>query len=260
MLDLAFFRNRTSAGVNLVGFIISFALFAQFFFLTLYMQNVLHLSPLETGIRFLPTTVVLVVMGPVSGRLTDRIGPRPLMTLGTLIVAVSIFIESRITIHSGYLLLLPGFILMGFGMGLVMSPMTTAAMNAVDRTKAGAASGVLSMSRMVGSTFGVAVMGAIVTTVGRSKLDQSLPRLPTTERNAIVSGLGSGATGAAHASAEIVRAVERAFVSALSTGFLIGSAVTLVASLIAWKLIEPRAASPGPEADVSSRPEQPVSR
>ncbi len=59
------------------------------------------------------------------------------MTLGTLMVAVSIFIESRITIHSGYLQLLPGFILMGFGMGLVMSPMTTAAMNAVDRTKAG---------------------------------------------------------------------------------------------------------------------------
>ncbi len=259
MLDLAFFRNRTSAGVNLVAFIISFALFAQFFFLTLYMQNVLDLSPLETGIRFLPTTVVLVVMGPVSGRLTDRIGPRPLMTLGTLIVAVSIFIESRITVHSGYLLLLPGFILMGLGMGLVMSPMTTAAMNAVDRTKAGAASGVLSMSRMVGSTFGVAVMGAIVTTVGRSKLDQSLPRLSTTERNAIVSGLGSGATGAAHASAEIVSAVERAFVSALSTGFLIGSAVTLVSSLIAWKLIEQRPAAPEPKMDVPSRPEQPVS-
>ncbi len=196
MLDPAFFRNRTSAGVNLVAFIVSFALFAQFFFLTLYMQNVLNLSPLETGVRFLPTTVVLVVMGPVSGRLTDRIGPRPLMTLGTLIVAVSIFIESRITVHSGYLQLLPGFILMGFGMGLVMSPMTTAAMNAVDRTKAGAASGVLSMSRMVGSTFGVAVMGAIVTTVGRSKLNQSLPQLPATQRNAIVSGLGSGATGA----------------------------------------------------------------
>jgi EmrB/QacA subfamily drug resistance transporter len=76
MLDLAFFRNRTSAGVNLVGFIISFAMFAQFFFLTLYMQNVMHLSPLATGVRFLPSTVVLVVLGPIAGRLTDRIGRR----------------------------------------------------------------------------------------------------------------------------------------------------------------------------------------
>ncbi|HEX3616791.1 MAG TPA: MFS transporter [Solirubrobacteraceae bacterium] len=253
MLDLSFFRNRTSAGVNLVGFIVSFALFAQFFFLTLYMQNVMHLSPLATGVRFLPTTVVLVVLGPVSGRLTDRIGPRPLMTAGTLVVAVSIYIESRITVHSGYLRLLPGFVLMGIGMGLVMSPMTTAAMNAVDRTKAGAASGVLSMSRMVGSTFGVAVMGAIVTTVGRSKIDQSLPRLPAAQRDTIVNALGSGsASSGHHSSPQIFAAVERAFVSALSSGFAIGAAVTLIATIVAWALIERKAAAavPSPEAAV----------
>jgi EmrB/QacA subfamily drug resistance transporter len=249
MLDLAFFRNRTSLGVNLVGFIVSFALFAQFFFLTLYMQNVMHLSPLQTGIRFLPTTVVLVVMGPVSGRLTDKIGPRPLMTVGTLIVAVSIYIESRITVGSGYLTLLPGFILMGFGMGLVMSPMTTAAMNAVDRSKAGAASGVLSMSRMVGSTFGVAVMGAIVTTVGGSKLDQSLPHVPEAQRSQIVSALGSGGAPAGHRSPGIISAVEHAFVSALSTGFVIGALVALGASVVAWMLIDQRVAAPEPKAD-----------
>ena len=104
------------------------------------------------------------------------------MTLGLAIVAVALFIQSRLTVHSGYGLLLPGFVLMGLGMGLVMSPMSTAAMNAVDRTKAGAASGVLSMSRMVGSTFGVAVMGALVTTIGRSKIDSSLPHLPAATR------------------------------------------------------------------------------
>jgi EmrB/QacA subfamily drug resistance transporter len=246
MLDLSFFRNRTSAGVNLVGFIVSFALFAQFFFLTLYMQNVMHLSPLATGVRFLPTTVVLVILGPVSGRLTDKIGPRPLMVLGTLIVAVSIYIESRITVHSGYLRLLPGFVVMGIGMGLVMSPMTTAAMNAVDRTKAGAASGVLSMSRMVGSTFGVAVMGAIVTTVGRSKLDQSLPNLPAAQRSTIVSALGSGAAPHGHSSPQIFAAVEQAFVAALRSGFLIGAAVTLVSSIAAWVLIERRVAAHAP--------------
>jgi EmrB/QacA subfamily drug resistance transporter len=249
MLDLSFFRNRTSAGVNLVGFIISYAMFAQFFFLTLYMQNVMHLSPLATGVRFLPTTVVLVVMGPVAGRLTDRIGPRPLMAAGTVIVALSIYLESRISVHSGYLRLLPGFVLMGLGLGLVMSPMTTAAMNAVDRTKAGAASGVLAMSRMVGSTFGVAVMGAIVTTVGLSKLDQSLPHLPTAQRSAIVNALGSGGAPGGHGSPHIVAAVEHAFVSALGSGFMIGAAATLVSSAIAWVLIERKVATPEPAGD-----------
>ena len=129
---------------------------------------------------------------------------------------------------------------MGFGMGLVMSPMTTAAMNAVDRTKAGAASGVLSMSRMVGSTFGVAVMGAIVTTVGGSKLNQSLPHLPAAQRSEIVSALGSGGGPAGHSSPQIVAAVEHAFVSALSSGFVVGAAVTLGASIVAWVLIEQR--------------------
>ena len=81
---------------------------------------------------------------------------------------------------------------MGLGMGLVMSPMSTAAMNAVDRSKAGAASGVLSMSRMVGSTFGVAVMGALVTTIGGSKIDSSLPHVPAATRDAITNALGSG--------------------------------------------------------------------
>ncbi len=195
-------------------------MFAQFFFLALYMQNILHYSPLQAGIRFLPATVLIIVMGPLAGRLTDRIGPRPLMTLGLVIVAAAILIQSRITIHTGYLLLLPGFMLMGVGMGLVMSPMSTAAMNAVDRTKAGAASGVLSMSRMVGGTFGVAVMGALIATIGRSKIDQSLPHLPRPRRaQRSPNSLGSG--GALPAITPRRRwspPCSEAFVSALGTG------------------------------------------
>jgi EmrB/QacA subfamily drug resistance transporter len=238
IIDFNFFRNRTVAGVNIVGFVISFAMFAQFFFMTLYMQNVLGYSPLQTGLRFLPSTVLIVVMGPIAGRLTDRIGSRPLMTLGLVLVSASIFIQSRITIHSGYGLLLPGFMLMGAGMGLVMSPMSTAAMNAVDRSKAGAASGVLSMSRMVGSTFGVAVMGAIVTTVGRSELSRSLPQVSAGVRTNIANALGAGTvpTGE-HASATVVRAVHSAFVSALGTGLTVGAIVTLLAAGAAWMLV-----------------------
>ncbi|HTW12995.1 MAG TPA: MFS transporter [Solirubrobacteraceae bacterium] len=238
MLDFAFFRTRTSAGVNMVAFIVSFAMFAQFFFLTLYMQNVMHLSPLSTGVRFLPTTVILVILGPIAGRLTDRIGPRPLMVVGLVLVAVAIYIDSHITVHSGYTLLLPGFILMGLGMGTVMSPMSTAAMNAVDRSKAGAAGGVLSMSRMVGSTFGVTVMGALVTTIGRHKLGTSLPQVPAATRDKIASALGLGAAPAGHAPHQVVTAVQGAFVSALGTGLLVGALATLVGAVVAWTLIQ----------------------
>ena len=91
-----------------MAFIVSFAMLAQFFFLALYMQNFLHYSPLQMGVRFLPSTLVIIVMGPLAGRLTDRVGPRLPMTLGMVIVAAALFIQSRLTIHSGYGLLLPG--------------------------------------------------------------------------------------------------------------------------------------------------------
>lgn len=257
MVDFNFFRSRSFVGANVVAFLVSFAMLAMFFFISLYLQNVLGYTPLETGVRFLPTTLVIIVMGPLAGRLTDRVGPRPLITAGMIVVAASLFIQSRITVHSGYGLLLPGFMLMGLGMGLVMSPMSTAGMNAVDRTKAGVASGVLSMSRMVGGTFGVAVMGALVTAIGRAKIDEQLPQLPAATRATIANALGSGGgTSQGHgASPQVVAAVREAFVSALSTGLLVGTAVTLIGAVVAWRLIQP--APSAAEAAPSAAPAAP---
>jgi EmrB/QacA subfamily drug resistance transporter len=258
MVDFTFFRSRSFLGANTVGFIVSFAMLAQFFFLALYMQNILHYTPLQAGVRFLPSTLVIIVMGPLAGRLTDRIGPRPLMTAGLLTVAAALFWQSTLTVHTGYSRLLPGFVLMGIGMGLVMSPMSTAAMNAVDRTKAGVASGVLSMSRMVGGTFGVAIMGALVATIGRSQLDQSLPHLSSATRAAIAARLGSGGTGIGHpVPPQIVAAVRHAFVSALGTGLTIGGAVTVVGAVAAVALIKPGGAEVEhqPAAEQNAPPE-----
>jgi hypothetical protein len=174
------------------------------------------------------------------------------MTLGLILVATALFLQSSLTIHTGYGHLLPGFVLMGAGMGLVMSPMSTAGMNAVDRTKAGVASGVLSMSRMVGGTFGVAVMGALVTAIGRSKIDQSLPQLPAHTRAAIANSLGAGATHGHGAPAQVVAAVREAFVSALGAGLTIGAAVTLAGAAVAWMLIARRPAQTAADAEAQA--------
>jgi MFS family permease len=112
-------------------------------------------------VRFLPSTLMIVAVAPVAGRLADRVGPRWLIAGGLTIVAASLFSFSGLAVDSGYLDLLPGFMLLGIGIALTMSPMTSAAMNAVPVEKAGIASGVLSMFRMVGGSLGVAVTGAI---------------------------------------------------------------------------------------------------
>jgi hypothetical protein len=152
--------------------------------------------------------------------------------------------------------LLPGFILMGIGMGLVMSPMSTAAMNAVDRTKAGVASGTLSMSRMVGGTFGVAVMGALVAAIGRSDLNSSLPHVPAATRGAIANTLGSGGTiSGVHVTHQIVTATDNAFVSALGTGLTMCGIVAAIAAVLAAVLIQRRPvtqAAPVPKPQASS--------
>jgi EmrB/QacA subfamily drug resistance transporter len=177
MVEFRFFADRNFLGAVVVALIISFAMLGVFFFLALYMQDILRYSPLEAGVRFLPSTLMIVAVAPVAGRLADRFGPRWLIVAGLAILTVSLYSFTGIAVDSSYLDLLPGFMLLGIGIALTMSPMTSAAMNAVAVEKAGIASGVLSMFRMVGGSLGVAVTGAIFQgSVGGSSFETAAPQ------------------------------------------------------------------------------------
>ena len=180
-----------------MAFVVSFAMLAMFFFLALYMQNTLGYSAVEAGVRFLPSTLMIVLIAPLAGRLSDRVGPRPLMVTGLSLSAFALFLQTRIGVHTGYELLLPSFMIMGVGMALTMSPDVHRRDELGNAEKAGAASGILSMSRMVGGTFGVAAIGALFQHLARARLEDSLSGLPVTsaQREHLVENLGSGSGG-----------------------------------------------------------------
>jgi EmrB/QacA subfamily drug resistance transporter len=162
MLDLSLFRNPTFAGANVVALLVTLAMFGVFFFMSLYMQNVLGYSAVKTGAVFLPMTLLIIVVAPAAGRFSDRIGSRWLMTGGMALVAVALLLFSRLGLGSGFWDIFPGLIVGGLGMASVMTPMTAAALGSVPVAKAGVGSGVLNTFRQVGGALGIAVMGAIV--------------------------------------------------------------------------------------------------
>jgi EmrB/QacA subfamily drug resistance transporter len=244
MVDFSLFSARTFLGANAVAFIVSFAMFAMFFFTALYLQNILGYSPVEAGVRFLPSTLMIVLIAPIAGRLADRIGPRPLIVGGLALVTLALFLLTRIDVHTGYGVLLPAFVLMGIGMALVMSPMSTAAMNSVVPEKAGVGSGILSMNRMVGATFGVAAIGALFQHLARNELNHELAGTGVTaaQREQIIHNLGAG-SDAASVPPQIATAAHDAFIHAFSNGMWLSAGVAALGALVALWLISPKEAS-----------------
>jgi EmrB/QacA subfamily drug resistance transporter len=170
MLDLSLLRNRTFAGANVVAFLVTLAMFGVFFFMSLYVQQILGYSPVEAGAIFLPMTVLIMIIAPVAGKLSDKLGSRWLMAGGLTLLAVSLLLFSRLGLDSGFWNLLPGLVIGGVGMASVMTPMSAAAMGSVPVAKAGVASGVLNTFRQVGGALGIAVLGAILTSRQSSAL------------------------------------------------------------------------------------------
>jgi EmrB/QacA subfamily drug resistance transporter len=162
MLDLSLFRSSTFAGANVVALLVTLAMFGVFFFMSIYMQNILGYSATKTGAAFLPMTILIILIAPIAGKSSDRIGSRALMTAGMLCLAASLAVFSRLGLDSTFWDFFPGLLVGGFGMALVMTPMTAAALGSVPVEKSGVGSGVLNTFRQVGGALGIAVMGAIV--------------------------------------------------------------------------------------------------
>jgi EmrB/QacA subfamily drug resistance transporter len=162
MLDLSLFRIGSFTGANIVAMLVSLSMFGVFFFVSLYIQNILHYSATQAGASFLPMVSLIILIAPLAGRLSDRVGSRWLMGGGMTLVAASLLLYERVTVHSTFWTLLPAMIIGGIGMAMTMSPMTSAAMGAVPVDKAGVGSGVLNSFRQVGGSLGIALMGAIV--------------------------------------------------------------------------------------------------
>jgi EmrB/QacA subfamily drug resistance transporter len=161
MVDLALFRRPGFVGAQTTAFAISSSMFAMFLYLTLYLQNILHLSPLQTGVRFLPLSVVSFFAAPLAGRLTGRLPVRALLAFGLALNALAMGLMSRVDTGSHWTVLLPGFILGGIGIGFVNAPLATTAVSTVRVERAGMASGINNTFRQIGIATGIAALGAI---------------------------------------------------------------------------------------------------
>jgi EmrB/QacA subfamily drug resistance transporter len=164
MLDLSLFRNPTFSGANATMALVGVAMFGVFFYNSLFIQNVLSYSALQTGATFLPMTVLIILVAPVAGRVSDRIGPRWLMGAGMTLLTGSLLLFATLDEHSSFWNIVPGLLVGGVGMAITMAPTTAAAMGSVPIDKAGVGSAVINSMRQVGGSLGIAVMGALVAT------------------------------------------------------------------------------------------------
>jgi EmrB/QacA subfamily drug resistance transporter len=165
LVRLSIFRRRSIWTANLVMFLTAAALFAMWFFVSLYLQLVHGYSPLRTGFAFVPQTVAIMVGAQTSSRLVLRLGPRPLLVAGGLLSAVGLFLFSGLGVHTAYW---SGFfapsVLVTLGLGFSFTPLAYAATAGVPRSEAGLASGLVNTSRQIGGAVGLAVLATIATT------------------------------------------------------------------------------------------------
>jgi EmrB/QacA subfamily drug resistance transporter len=164
LLPLSIFRIKGLAAANITQLIALAGFLSMFFLLTLYMQNVLHYSPIQTGLAYLPLCFGVGIAAGISSQLITRIGTQPVIAAGALIAAGGLYYLSRIPVHGTYLsALLPGTLVMSIGLGAVFVGVTTAANAGVPANKAGLAASLFNASQQLGGALGLAIFSALAT-------------------------------------------------------------------------------------------------
>jgi EmrB/QacA subfamily drug resistance transporter len=162
LMPFEFFRVRTVAGANVVGLMLGGVVFANFFVLTLYVQDVLHYSALKAGVTFLATAGTAVFAAGAAQALVTRVGVKPILALGLAMMTAAMIWYTRIPVNGSYVKdLLPGYILVGVGIAFAFVPVTIAALAGVDEREAGLGSGLINTSQQIGGGIGVALASTV---------------------------------------------------------------------------------------------------
>jgi EmrB/QacA subfamily drug resistance transporter len=201
ILPLELFRVRGLAAANLTGLIGFAGMLSMFYFLTLYMQNVLGYSPIEAGAAYLPLTIGVGVSSGIAAKLLANVGSRAVISVGALLAAGGLAVLAQLPVDGGYVAhILPGTMLVALGVGPVFVGVTAAANAGVDVSRAGLAAAVLNSAQQLGGALGLAIFSA----VGAARIHE-LRAAGTALPQATASGLGRAlATGAAFAAAAAV--------------------------------------------------------
>ncbi len=179
LMPFSIFRVRTLAGANVVGWLLGAVLFANFFLLTLYVQDVLGYSALKAGVTFVATAGTAVLAAGVAQALTTRFGPKPIIVIGLALLTGAMIWYAQIPVNGSYASdLLPGYLMVGVGIAFAYVPVSIAALAGVGEREAGLASGLINTSQQIGGAVGVAVASTVFTSRFNTLADEGKP-IPT---------------------------------------------------------------------------------
>jgi EmrB/QacA subfamily drug resistance transporter len=263
MLPLELFRLRLFSVTALVTFLLGFVLISVPFFTAQYFQDVQHFSALQAGLRVLAFSAMFSVAAPFAGRLNSRFGPQVPVTLGGVVSGIGLLTMTGISAGSPYGDVFWRLSLVGIGFGLMLSPLSTAALNAVSPNRAGLASSVANTTRQAGTVIGIALLGAFVQTRAVSSALAALKSLPANVATPLAGALGHGGAQAPlpavlppGVTADHLHQISQtAYVSGIHGAYLVGGVVLLVAAGVAAALLR---LARKPAAPVMNPSEQPV--
>ena len=258
LLPFRIFANQTRAASFLAMMLLPAAMFAMFFYLSQYIQNVMGYTPLHAGFAFLPFSAGIVVAAGISSNLVNRIDPRWLAGVGTLMVTVALYGFSRIPhdtsfpvndVHASYVTdILPFIVLMSLGMGATFVPVTLTAVHHVRAADSGIGSGVLNTMQQVGGALGLATLSTVFLHVARNTGND----LGAAAQQAAAAHQG-GTPSAEQQHAMMQALSNQAFADGATSAFLVGALMALIGSLIIWLFLNVKhqeLATDGPEGAV----------